>query len=213
MKQIKIALLGAIALMSCTFLCGQAKEASLMIGKENHPAVMIQVDQPEKDTREALKLRMERSGLKERLKRGIVRYEGVTFSEISPDKLDIYTKVEEGANNGSVVYMAVSRGYNNFTSSVADSAITQNVKNFLESFILDASNHTQDIGISSQWNDIERGEKEYKQLVDEQSSLLKKRADLDSRLSEIQNGLNLKREDIEKKKVALQDAKTKRGKL
>lgn len=65
-------------------------------------------------------------------------------------------KVEEGANNGSVVYMAVSR--------------------------------------------------------DEQSSLLKKRADLDSRLPEIQNGLNLKREDIEKKKLALQDAKTKRGK-
>jgi hypothetical protein len=46
--------------------------------------------------------------------------------------LDIYTKVEEGPNNSSVVYMAVSKGYDNF-ASVADSAITQNVKAFLES--------------------------------------------------------------------------------
>lgn len=212
MKQIKIALLSAIALLSGTYLCGQAKEASLMIDNQNRHAIMIQVDQPEKDTREALMLRLERSGLKEKLRNGVMKYKGVTLSEISPDKLDIFTKVEEGPNNSSVVFMAVSKGYNNFTSSISDSSITQNVKNFLQSFILDAKNHSDDIGISNQLSDIDQDEKKYQQLLDEQATVLKKKAALDNRLLEIQNDLNLRRGDIDKKKVALQDAKTKRSK-
>jgi NhaP-type Na+/H+ and K+/H+ antiporter len=212
MKQIKIALISAVALLSGTYLFGQAREASLMVENQNRHAVMIQVDQPEKDTREALMLRLERSGLKERLRNGVMKYKGVTLSEISPDKLDIFTKVEEGPNNSSVVFMAVSKGYNNFTSSTSDSSITQNVKNFLQSFILDAKNHSDDIGISNQSTDIDQDEKKYQQLLDEQTSVLKKKAALDNRLVEIQNDLNLRRGEIDKKKVALQDAKTKRSK-
>lgn len=213
MKQIKIVVLSAIALLSGMFLHGQAREASVMIENENHHAIMIQVDQPEKDTREALKLRLERSGLKEKLRNGVVKYKGVTLSEISPDKLDIYTKVQEGPNNSSVVYMAVSRGYNNFANSMADSSITQNVKNFLQSFIMDARNHSADIGITSQVNDISKDEKNYQELLDEQANLQKKRSAIDNRLLEIQNDLYLKKEDIDKKKLTLRDAKVKRSKL
>jgi NhaP-type Na+/H+ and K+/H+ antiporter len=213
MKQVKIVLLSAMSLLSGMFLYGQAREASVMIENENHHAIMIQIDQPEKDAREALKLRLERSGLKERLRNGVVKYKGVTLSEISPDKLDIYTKVEAGPNNSSVVYMAVSRGYNNFANSMADSSITQNVKKFLQSFIMDAQHHSADIGITSQVNDISKDEKKYRQLLDEQADLQKKRSAIDSRLLEIQNDLYLQKENIDKKKVTLGDAKVKRGKL
>lgn len=213
MKQVKIVLLSTMSLLSGMFLHGQARETSVVIEKENHHAIMIQVDQPEKDAREALKLRLERSGLKEKLRNGVVKYKGVTLSEISPDKLDIYTKVEEGPNNSSVVYMAVSKGYNNFTNSMTDSSITQNVKTFLQSFLMDARNYSADIGITNQVNDIGKDEKNYQQLLDEQGDLQKKRSAIDNRLLEIQNDLYIKKENIDKKKITLRDAKVKRGKL
>lgn len=211
MKQIKTVLLSVVSLLSGMFIYGQASEASVMIDNENRHAVMIPIDHPEKDAREALRLRLERSGLKEKLRNGVTRYKGVTLSEISPDKVDIYTKVEAGPNNSSVVYMAVSRGYDNFTSSEADSNITQNVKAFLQSFIMDANNHSADIGITSQLKDISKDEKNYQQLLDEQADLKKKRSIIDSRLLEIQNDLYLKKENMDKKKISLDGAKEKRG--
>lgn len=213
MKQINTILLSAVFLFPGLFSYGQASEASVMIDKENRHAVTIVVDQPETTTRDALRMRLERSGLRVRPTDGVSKYKGVILSEISSEKLDIYTKVEPGPNNSSVVYMAVSRGYNNFTNSRTDSSINQQVKSFLESFITDANNHSSDIGITSQMNDINKGEKDYQQLMNEQSDLQKKKSVIDNRLLEIQNTLLLKREDIDKKKIALQGAKDKRSKL
>jgi len=192
---------------------GQARDASVMIDKENRNAVMIVIDQPEKITRDALQQRLERSGLKERSKEGVIKYKGVILSEISPDKVDIYTKVEAGPNNSSVVYMAVSRGYDNFTNNVADSAITQNVKIFLESLVKDANTQSADVGIKNQIKGVVNDEKEYVRLLDEQKDLQKKKSIIDNRLVEIQNELNLRAEEINKKKTGVEDAKTKRGNI
>src|SRR5580765_6992398 len=117
----------AIAMLfACTYAISQAVSFSTMIEKENRNAVMIVINQPVKVTTDALQQKLQRAGLDERVKRGAASYKGVTLSEISKDKIDVYTKVEKAANNTSTVYMAVSRGYNNFTSSGADSIITQN---------------------------------------------------------------------------------------
>ena len=192
---------------------GQARDASVMIDKENRNAVMIVIDQPEKITRDALQQRLERSGLKERSKEGVIKYKGVILSEISPDKVDIYTKVEAGPNNSSVVYMAVSKGYDNFTNNVADSAITQNVKIFLESLVKDADTQSADVGIKNQIKGVISDEKDYMRLLDEQKDLQKKKSVIDNRLVEIQNELNLRAEEINKKKSGVEDAKIKRGNI
>jgi hypothetical protein len=213
MKHIKIIMLTAASLFSGIFLYGQAREASVMIDKENRNAVMITIDQPEKITRDALNQRLERSGLKERPRNGVVSYKGVTLSEISPDKVDIYTKVEEGPNNSSVVYMAVSRGYNNFTNSSVDSTITENVKTFLQSLVKDANYHSADVGIKNQIKDVVKDEKSYQRLLDEQRELQKKKAEIESRLAEILNELNAKEQGINKKKSGVEDAKAKRSNI
>jgi len=210
MKRIKILLLCTIIFFSGTLTYGQARDASVMIDKENRNAVMIVIDQPEKITRDALQQRLERSGLKERSKEGVIRYKGVILSEISPDKLDIYTKVEEGPNNSSVVYMAVSRGYDNFTN-VADSAITQNVKTFLESLVMDADNQSADIGIKNQIKGVADDEKKYARLLVEQRDLQKQKSVIDNRLLEIQSELQVRSEEINKKKSGVEDSKVKRA--
>jgi hypothetical protein len=211
MKHTKVILFSAAAFLTGIFSYGQARDASVMIEGENRNAVMINIQQPEKVTREALQQRLERSGLKAKQKNGIGRYKGVTLSEISPDKVDIYTKVEPGANNSSIVYMAVSRGYNNFTNSLVDSTITQNVKTFLESFTKDAASHYADTDISNQLSDINKDDKIYQNLLDEQHDLQKKKSTIDSRLIAIEQELGTRKEMINKKKAAVNDARMKRS--
>jgi hypothetical protein len=213
MKNLKITVLTSFTLFSVILMYGQARDASVMIDNENRSAVMITIDQPEKITGDALQQRLERSGLKDKARNGVLRYKGVILSEICPDKVDIYTKVEQGPNNSSVVYMAVSRGYNNFTNSAADSGITQNVKNFLQSFVKDANYYSADVGISTMINDLNKDEKAYQKLLDEQRDLQKKKSNIESRLIEIQNELNARQEAINKKKAAVEDAKAKRGSI
>lgn len=213
MKQIKTLVLGVVAFLSVLVLYAQPREASVMIDNENRNAVMISIEQPEKITGEALQQRLQRSGLKERSRNGITKYKGITLSEISPDQVDIYTKVEKGPNNSSVVYMAVSHGYNNFTNGTADSLITENIKTFLQSFVKDADYHSADVGISNQISDVNKNEKAYQKLLDEQRNLLKKKSGIESRLIEIQNELAAKGELIDKKKTGIEDARIKRSNI
>ena len=189
----------------------QARDASVMIDKENRNAVMISIDQPDNITRDALQQRLQRSGLNERARKGIVRYKRVTLSEIGPDQVDIYTKVEKGPNNSSVVYMAVSRGYNSFTNNVTDSAMNQKVKDFLQAFVQDANLYSADVKITNQLYDVTKDEKAYQKLLDEQIDLQKKKAAIENRLTAIQSELTLKNEEINKKKSGVEDAKIRRS--
>ena len=198
-------------LFGCTYVISQAVPVSTMIEKENRNAVMIVINQPVKITTEALQQKLQRAGLDEKIKRGAASYKGVTLSEISKDKIDVYTKVEKAPNNTSMVYMAVSRGYNNFTTGGADSIITENTIAFLNSFVKDADNHFADLDISNQMNDVNKSEKEYQHLLDEQRDLEKKKSSIDTRLAEIQNELATRKTEMDKRKSAVEESKNKRS--
>jgi hypothetical protein len=207
MKQFFLAI---AMLVVCGYVTAQATSVSTVIEKTNRDAVMITIDQPLKVTIEALQEKLSRAGLDERVRRGAASYKGVILSQISKDKIDLYTKVEEGPNNTSNVYMAVSKGYNNFTSAGSDSVLTENVIAFLNSFVKDADNHFADLDISNQMNDVSKSEKAYQKLVDEQTDLEKKKAAIDVRLSAIANELSSRRTDIDNKKIVIDESKTKR---
>jgi hypothetical protein len=211
MKKVKIYLLTVATLFSSLIAFAQATPVSTMIEKENRNAVMIVINQPVDITTDALQQKLQRAGLNEKIRKGAASYKGVILSEISKEKIDIYTKVEKAPNNTSTVYMAVSKGYNNFTSGSADSLITENVVNFLNSFVKDADNHFADLDISNQMNDVTKAEKEYQKLLDEQRDLEKKKSKIDSRLTEIQTALTAMKNDMDKKKSAVEDSKTKRS--
>jgi hypothetical protein len=208
MKRIKNVLLTALMMFSTIIIFAQSTPVSTLIEKENRNAVMIEIKQPVDITTAALQQKLQRAGLNEKVKKGVASYKGVVLSEISKDKIDVYTKVESGPNNTSIVYMAVSKGYNNFTSSDADSVITQNVEAFLNSFVKDADNHFADVGISNQIKDVSKSEKEYQKLLNEQTDLEKKKSKIDTRLVEIQNELNVRKINLDKMKTGVQDAKT-----
>jgi multidrug efflux pump subunit AcrB len=210
MKKLKILLLTTATLFLTVVVFGQARTVSTMIEKENRNAVMIEINQPLDITTDALQQKLQREGFNEKIRKGSASYKGVVLSEISKEKIDLYTKVEQGPNNTSVVYMAVSRGYNNFTNSEADNAIIENTKAFLNAFVKDADNHFADVDISNQIKVQNKSENEYQQLLDEQRDLEKKKSKIDIRLTEIQNELNARKADIDKKKTGVEDSQTKR---
>ncbi|NML22573.1 hypothetical protein HHL16_16950 [Pseudoflavitalea sp. G-6-1-2] len=212
MKQVQLALLFAATCLSSLSVMAQVSETSFIINNEKRNAVMLTINQPDKEIREALRLRLERSGLKEKLSGNVSIYKGVMLRDISSDRIDMYTKVEAGPYNTSVVYMAVARKYNNFSPGGYDSSLTKHVKLFLQSFLADLNDRSTDTDISGMMDDISKEEKFFQQLLDNQAELQKKRLLLDDQLLEIQNNLYLKKEMIDKKKVAVQLAKSRKVK-
>jgi hypothetical protein len=192
---------------------GQARDGSLKIGNENMEAVTITTNQPVKITSEALNDRLQRSGLKAKPKRGITTYNRVILSDISPDPLDIYTKVEKAGDNSSMISMAVSRGYSEFTKNRADSTVTVRIKEYLESFVKEANHYSADADINNYINELNKEEKMYQHLLDEETDLNKRKSELDSRLNEIRRDLRVKEERIIKKKADLEIARAKRNNL
>jgi hypothetical protein len=211
MKRLRTPLLFAIVTFQGSFLLAQARPVSTMIDKENRNAVMIEINQSVSISTDALILKLQREGLNDKMKKGNGVYKGVILSEISKDKIDLYTKVEQGPNNTSVVYLAVSKGYNNFTSASTDSVLTENVKSFLNSFVKDANNQFADVGISNQIKGENKSEMDYQKLLDEKLDLEKKRAKIDQRLEEIRNQLVSQKLDVDKKKADVDDSKVQRS--
>jgi len=211
MTKIKNLLLTAAGAFSTIFIFAQAAPVSTLIEKENRNAVMIEIKQPVDITIDALQQKLQRAGFNQKVKKGSASYKGVVLSEISKDKIDVYTKVESGPNNTSVVYMAVSKGYNNFTNADTDSTITQNVEAFLNSFVKDADNHFADVGISNQMKDETKSEKGYQKLLQEQKDLQQKKNKIDNRLVEIQQELDIRKANLDKIRAGVLDAKASRG--
>jgi hypothetical protein len=214
MKNLKLILFGLAALFSARNSFAQATVTSTEIDKENRQAVMIQIDQSVDVTTSALEQRLERSGLDGKTHGGVTSYKGVTFSEIGTEKVDIYTKVEKGdKNNTSVVYLAVSKGYDNFTGGGSDNTITENVKTFLNSFVNDVNIYLSDVLIAAQMKEVETAQKEYERSLSDQKDLQKKKSDDENNITDKDKEINEKKADLDRKKEALEDLKRKRGGL
>lgn len=202
-------ILAIIVTVSSVTMYAQATIESIVIQKHNRNAVKLYIDQPDDITADALAAKLKRSGLNGNKKKGISIYKGVILSEISNTKLDIYTRVEK-LGVGSVVYMAASKGYDNFASP-EDTSITNNIIAFLNNFAPDANYRSVDVDLTAQQASIEKLEKSYQKLLDDQKDTEKKKSDAEVKLVQIQNDLTAKQVEIDKLKAEMESLKTKRS--
>ncbi|MEO5675507.1 MAG: hypothetical protein ABIQ74_12765, partial [Chitinophagales bacterium] len=138
-------------------------------------------------------------------------YKGVTLSEINVPKIDIYTKVEKGASaNTSIVYMAVSKGYDNFISPESDSNTMEQVKNFLNSLVKDANMYSIDLLISSHSEALKKDEQDYQELLNDKSNLEKKKTDLEKSIADLDNQIKEKKAEIDRRKEVMEEVKEKK---
>ncbi|HUM50223.1 MAG TPA: hypothetical protein PK431_00355 [Chitinophagales bacterium] len=208
MKNIKNFLLITAIAFIATNVNAQTSVESIIIQKHNRNAVKLEINQPEQITQTALDQRFKRSGLKGKTSKGVTLYKGVTLSEISISKLDIYTRVVKHGT-GSIVYMAASKGYDNFAGA-EDTEITANIEAFLNAFVNDANYRSVDVDLSAQMDDIAKQEKAYQKLLEDQKDTEKKKADAEAKLIQIQNELDSKKTELDLKKANLEELKNKR---
>lgn len=178
---------------------------SFMKGDQN--AVVAEYDLPKNVVEDALKQRFEKAGLSKRsTEKGFMAYKGATWTEVSPDKVDVYAKVE-GKGAVSTITVLVSKGYDNFISSASDPEKVQNVQAFLNSFIKDAKLYQLKLSIAAQEEAVKKAEKDLKTTTDDGQKLVKDKEKIEKQIADNQTAQGQKQATLDAAKVKLEELK------
>ncbi len=120
---------------------------------------------------------------------GFRLYKGATWKEISPDKADVYYKVD-GGKKETKVYVLYSKGYNNFVSTNSDGNTAQNVKTFLKNFGEQIIKFQKEKDIAAQQKVIDGVNSDLKKYKDEETDIKKKQENLAKDLNNVQSKIS-----------------------
>ena len=180
--------LGLCLLLSIPALAQDAREGTVRYKGEDRNGVMADYDAPKGVTEDALDKRIGEAKIgKKRHESDFWKYEGVTWPEISPNKVDVYFNVERHKGK-SVVYMMVSPGNGNFVTTATDPQAIGAMKAFLTRFKDDIAAYQQGLAVAAQQRTVADAEQD------------KKRADRDAeRAAKRQKKADRAREKTEQK--------------
>lgn len=150
-----------------------AKEVIVEVAKVQQPAFQAEYKYSCKFMTATLKEELEKAGLEKRKKyKGFRKYEGVNFPALSPNKVDIYTKVK-GKKNNATVWLLVSTGYDNFISAQKDAAVAANTITFLNKLNDDAAARQAAIDLEAQKAALKKAEEKQKEAAAQQAKAAK----------------------------------------
>jgi hypothetical protein len=177
----------AILLLASKFSFSQVSESAVMIDSTSKSAVYFETDIPESDVKDAIKsyfdslnVNMEKTGLfKKQLP--YMEFKNAVATNMSGNALDYYFKIDTRKQKGpdaTTVYIAASKGYNNFLVSSAEDAAWNNFKAFAE-FL--RSNYLQQYRLKQNIADVK---KQWKKDNDKLNDLLKDKTKLESNIDD-----------------------------
>jgi hypothetical protein len=169
--------------------------------KTKIPATLIEVPQSPSVTEAAIKQKLTQLGYTGKETKGVTVYKGVRIPEISNEAFDLYLKVERKSRRDkdeSIVYFAVSKGYENFVKSGDDPAMTQNINTYTSGFSAWAEAEALERDIKDQEDKLKSAERKATDLQDESESLQK-------RLKKLQDDIEQNKKDIEKQKTEVEN--------
>lgn len=118
-------------------LCLQAaygqkiKEENIKIGKAEAKGFIATSKYSKTQVAEAMSEELERVGLRKHGKmKKFYTYLGADCPTLSPNKIDVYYKVQKKKHHAKIYFIA-SKGYDNYITSASDAAITANINTFL----------------------------------------------------------------------------------
>jgi hypothetical protein len=180
------ALTTIITIVSPVVLKAQnATEGKVKFMKTENSAAIAEFSYPEEIVKAALTEKFEQSGLgKQRKQEGYMAYKGVTWNEISTDKLDVYAKVD-GRKNRTTIYLLAAKGYDNFISGSSDAATMEKMKSFLNDFNQDIARYQHQLDVAKKEAEMQKAEKAYADHVKKQKKLEEDRAKLSEELDKL----------------------------
>lgn len=203
----KIFLISLLALFtSMAAFAQKAGEASekTPLG-QNGPAIVIELEGQAKNVEDVLAEKFKK--LKSSKTKGFVAMEGQIFTEISPDMMDIYYKVDKKNDNEAKVIMFLSKGYNNWMTSSANPAEVGNAKKMLETLVAEVRKYELGIAIAAQEKVLDGATKDQEKLVKEGENLVKEHQKLEEELAKNKENQELNKKSQEDQKKVIEEEK------
>lgn len=189
-----------------------AREVAVKYNKMNVNGIVADYDVPKKIVEDALQASLSKAGLGEsKSSKGYRLYEGAIWPELSPEKLDLYTDVT-GRKESSTVTILISKGYNNFISTLADQEKVERVKSFLNDLLIQAKSLELVSDIQKQEDAVKKAEKMYNNVVDDGAKLVRDREKIEKQMAENKAEQEKKNADWDVEKKKLEDMKAMQNK-
>jgi hypothetical protein len=147
---------------------------------------------------------------------GFYVFNGISLPALNNQKLDMYFKVEKKSKSQkeqSIIYLLVSKGYDNFISPEVDSTTFLAATDFLNGFVATTASYRLNLDIEEQEKVVKNAEKKLAGLQDDEKSLGKGIEDLQADLRNIKNDQLMQEKEIANQKMKLEELKAKVIKL
>lgn len=204
MKLLKSTLLFTV--MAFTTQAQNAKETTVKFNKQERPAFSAEYPLSKKMIEETIKSKMVNAGSKGKRYKGFRKYEGVVLPELSPTKVDVYSKIKGNKSKAGVV-MLVSTGYDNYVSPASNSSIAANTITMLNQLKDDAVALKAAQDLAAQQLALQIAEEKKRKSDEQAQKLAKKKAALDKKLAEENQAATKASREVEAEKVRLENLK------
>ena len=131
MKRIIQAMFLGILLFPILTTAQEAKEKAIKMGKKEMPGFVATGKYEKALVQQAIMGRLNEAGIrKHKKKKNFYVFKEITWPDISANKIDLYYKVSKKKHK-SKIYFVVSKGYDNYVTSVSDATVAAAIVNFL----------------------------------------------------------------------------------
>ena len=147
---------------------------------------------------------------------GFYVFNGIQLPALDNQKLDMYFKVEPKSKtqkDQAIIYLLVSKGYDNFISPEVDTATFVAATAFLNGFVAGTASYRLNLDIEEQEKIVKAAEKKLTNLQDDEKSIAKKIEDLQADLKNKKDDQAMQEKEIANQKTKLEELKAKVVKL
>ena len=143
---------------------------------------------------------------------GFYVFNGVELAALNNQKLDMYFKVDpksKSQKDQSIIYLLVSKGYDNFISPEADTATFAAATSFLNGFVAGTESYRLNLDIEEQEKVVKSAEKKLAGLDDDEKALTRKIEELQADLRNKKEDKVMQEKEIANQKIKLEELKAK----
>ncbi len=181
--------------------------------KKKIPAVLTEVPQSASITEDAIKQKLSQLGYNGKETKGVYVFKAIRIPEISDETFDVLLSIERKSRkekDASIVYFAVSRGYENYVKADDDPVLVSKIKQYCLNFLPWAEAQALEVDIKNQEDKVKSSEKKLQDYQDDSESLQKKLKKLQDDIEENKKNIEKQKADVENQRKALEILKGKR---
>lgn len=181
--------------------------------KKKIPAVLTEVPQSASVTEDAIKQKLSQLGYNGKETKGVYVFKAIRIPEISDETFDVLLSIERKSRkekDASIVYFAVSRGYENYVKADDDPVLVSKIKQYCLNFLPWAEAQALEVDIKNQEDKVKSSEKKLQDYQDDSESLQKKLKKLQDDIEENKKNIEKQKTEVENQRKALEILKGKR---